>query len=165
MKQAPTPNAEVNALLTEMVTGAKNILGDNFVACYLQGSFALGDWDADSDIDFITVVREPLSDLEYNAIEAMHADLFAGESEWAQHLEGSYFPQEVLWRTDTRATRLPFLDNAHNVLERSTHCNTLVVRWVTREYGIPLFGPPPGELIAPVSADALRHEILATMHK
>lgn len=165
MNEYPTPNPEVNGLLTQMVTEAKAILGDNFLACYLQGSFAVGDWDADSDIDFITVVQRPLSDAEYKAIEAMHARIFAQASGWSQHLEGSYFPQDILKRTETRDTPLPFLDNAHNVLERSTHCNTLVVRWVTREHGITLDGPPPAEYIAPVSADALRREILATMHR
>lgn len=163
MNTQPTPNAEVNSVLTEMLTNAKQILGDNFIACYLQGSFAAGDWDTNSDIDFITVVQRDLSDTEYNAIEAMHAGMFDMETEWSKHVEGSYLPLDILRRTDAMDVTVPFLDHGHRVLERSTHCNTLVVRWVTREHGITLDGPPPTDFISPVSSDALRREILVKM--
>jgi hypothetical protein len=45
----------------------------------------------------------------------------------------------------------------------SDHDNTLVVRWVVREYGITLAGITPKELIEPVSSNSLRQEILSTM--
>ena len=38
------------------------------------------------------------------------------------------------------------------------------MRWVVREYGIPLAGVPPQELIDVFPADDLRREIFATMH-
>jgi hypothetical protein len=38
----PTPDPELNAVLQELVTGIRAVLGDNFIAAYLQGSFAVG---------------------------------------------------------------------------------------------------------------------------
>ena len=48
----PTPFSDLNAVLRELVTSAQAALGENFLAAYLQGSFAVGDFDADSDVDF-----------------------------------------------------------------------------------------------------------------
>src|SRR5450432_717950 len=41
----PTPYGELNSVLAELVVGAQAVLGDNFRAAYLQGSFAVGDFD------------------------------------------------------------------------------------------------------------------------
>ena len=92
-------------------------------------------------------------------------DYFNLESEWAKHLEGSYFPKEILKTGDPAKRKLLYLDNAHDKLIMSNHDNTLVVRWVVREYGITLAGPGPKELIDPVSADSLRQEVFNTMHE
>src|SRR5438874_13306026 len=52
-----TPFDDLNQLLVELVAGAKEALGDSFCGAYLQGSFAVGDADAHSDVDFIVVTR------------------------------------------------------------------------------------------------------------
>ena len=36
----PTPYADLNAILAELVESARTLLADNFVGAYLQGSFA-----------------------------------------------------------------------------------------------------------------------------
>lgn len=163
--QYPTPDSELNAVLHEFVARAQTVLESNFVSAYLQGSFALGDWDNDSDVDFTIVVEREISDAELSALQSMHARLFNLKSEWAKHLEGSYFPKSILKKGDSVKTKLPYIDNAHDKLIMSDHDNTLVVRWVVREYGITLAGIDPKELIDPVSADDLRHEISATMRE
>ena len=86
---APTPNPDLNAVLHELVTRAQAILQQNFVGAYLQGSFALGDWDADSDVDFMMVIEHEPGDDTVLELQTMHADVFALASSWAQHLEGS----------------------------------------------------------------------------
>jgi predicted nucleotidyltransferase len=161
---SPTPDSELNAVLHELVTRVQEILKDNLVAVYLQGSFAVGDWDYDSDVDFTVVTERELSDVDLSALQAMHARIFKLKSNWAQHLEGSYFPKGLLKSNDPSKTRLWYLDNAHDQMILSDHDNTLVVRWVVREHGIPLLGPDPKALIDPVPTDALRQEVLATMH-
>lgn len=161
----PTPNPELNAVLHEFITSAQPALGNNFVSAYLQGSFAIGDWDNDSDVDFTIAVEREVSDMELAALQTMHARIFNLKSEWAKHLEGSYFSKNILKRGDSTKTKLPYLDNTHNQLIMSDHDNTLVVRWVVREYGITLAGIDPKELIDPVPADNLRHEVSTTMRE
>lgn len=158
----PTPDLELNTVLHELVTSLRTILGNNLVAAYLQGSFAAGDWDIDSDVDFLVVIDHELSEAELGALQIMHGRIYELESHWAQHLEGSYFPKGLLKGRDP-AQELFYLDNTARELIRSRHDNTLVVRWVVREYGIALAGPDAAELIDPIPADDLRQEIMGTM--
>ena len=160
---APTSDRELNAVLRELVTGVQTILGDTFIAAYLQGSFAVGDWDIHSDVDFLIAIAHDVPEGDLPALQALHARIYHLGSPWAHHLEGSYFPRELLRRGDATKTPLLYLDNGSQALVRSAHDNTLVVRWVVREYGITLAGPAPRSLIDPVPADALRQEVSATM--
>jgi predicted nucleotidyltransferase len=159
----PTPILVLNDVLRTLVSGLQASLGDNLVAFYLQGSFALGDWDADSDVDYLIAIRRPLTDAELGALQALHSRVYDLETDWAKHLEGSYFPPEILRRADVARTPLWFLNNGSRELEPSPHCNALVVRWITREYGIALVGPPAATLIDPVDPDSLRREVFAKL--
>ena len=161
----PTSNSELNTVLHEFVKSVQEILKDNFVSAYLQGSFAIGDWDNDSDVDFTIVIENDISDMDLQALQIMHARIFNLKSGWAKHLEGSYFPKNVLKNGNSAKKELWYLDNTFDKLVLSDHDNTLIVRWVVREYGITLAGIPPKDLIDPVSADDLRKEILSTMQK
>ena len=58
----PTPYPELNSVLEELVASVKAALGEAFVGAYLQGSFAVGDFDRHSDVDFIIVVSHELGD-------------------------------------------------------------------------------------------------------
>jgi hypothetical protein len=134
-------------------------LGDSFVGAYMQGSFAIGDFDEHSDVDFIVVMEEEMTEERVEALQALHKRIFHLESPWAQRLEGSYFPREIIRDLGQRGTPLWFLDNGGQSLERSDHCNTLVVRWAAREHGVTLAGPPPKTLIPRVTPEMLRKEI------
>jgi predicted nucleotidyltransferase len=159
----PTIYPELNAVLNELVASVQAILNQNFVAAYLQGSFAVGDADLNSDVDFLIVVNTFLVPTEISALNAMHRRLFELESHWAQHLEGSYFPKDLLKKADPTRTPIPYIDNGRTEIELSDHDNDLVVRWAVREHGIPLIGPSPTELIDPVPAEKLKQEIRQTM--
>ncbi len=165
MPEHPTSFPDLNAVLHELVSSAQAVLGENFLAAYLQGSFGVGDADADSDVDFTIVIAQDLDEAELAALQAMHGRIYELETDWARHLEGSYFPVEWLRREDPAQRRLWYLDNMARVLVRSDHDNALVVRWVTREHGIPLAGPDPRELIDLVQPDDLRREVRAVMRE
>jgi hypothetical protein len=158
-----TPYTELNAILEQLVAGVRGALGEAFVGAYLQGSFAVGDFDQHSDVDFIVGVKEELSDGQVAALQAVHARVYALPSEWAKHLEGSYFPTAILRDYHQRGTPLWYLDHGSQSLVRSDHCNTLVVRSVVRDCAVVLAGPSPTMLVDPVPADALRREIRDTM--
>ncbi|MFL5481775.1 MAG: aminoglycoside adenylyltransferase domain-containing protein [Gemmatimonadaceae bacterium] len=163
MTAVATPYPELNAVLRELVTGVQAALGDAFVGAYLQGSFAVGDFDRDSDVDFVIAMSDELSDHKVVALQALHERIYALGPEWAKHLEGSYFPAAILRDYRQRAKPLWYLDHGSRSLVKSDHCNTLVVRWVVRERGVQLAGPDPTTLVDPISVDALRKEMGETI--
>jgi hypothetical protein len=154
---------DLNAVLRELVESIHSILQENFIGAYLQGSFAIGDFDRFSDVDFIIAIEQELPVAQVEALQSMHARIYRLDSSWAQHLEGSYFPKEILRRLTQPVEKLWYLDNGSQSLVQSDHCNTLVVRWTAREHGVALAGPDPATLIDPIPAEALRREILATL--
>ncbi len=159
----PTPYPELNAVLRELVDSVQAVLSHNFVAACLQGSFAVGDFDRHSDVDFIIAVEEELSDDQVHALQIMHERIYHLDCAWAQHLEGSYFLRDVLKDHSRRGEQLWYLDNGSRSLVRSDHCNTVVVRWVVRAHGVALAGPDPATLVAPIPVETLRREIMGTI--
>ncbi|HEY6222679.1 MAG TPA: aminoglycoside adenylyltransferase domain-containing protein [Gemmatimonadales bacterium] len=159
----PTPYPELNSVLQELVTRVQAALNGGFVGAYLQGSFAVGDFDQHSDCDFIIAVRDELTQDQVPALQTIHERVFDLGPQWARHLEGSYSPTATLRGYRQRGSPLWFLDHGSRTLVRSDHCNTIVVRWILREHGIALTGPCPASLIDPIPIDALRSEIRATI--
>lgn len=164
VNKEPTSEPQLNAVLHEFVTRAATILGQNFVAAYLQGSLASGGWDKHSDVDFLVVTEHDLTPAEVSAINAMHAEIYKMDTRWAKHLDGSYISRTLVKQEDPTHTPIYYLDNGRTEVTLSPHDNTLVVRWMVLENGVTLAGPPPQELIDPVSADSLRREVRQTMH-
>jgi hypothetical protein len=160
----PTPYPDLNGVLRELITRVQGALGANFIGVYLQGSFAVGDFDEHSDVDFIVVTARDLSADEVNTLQVIHPQLYDLPVAWAQHLEGSYFPQEILRRTDPSGSPLWYLDHGSRTLIHDRHCNTVVVRWTVRAYGVTLAGPPPESLIDPIPVETLRREIVTTLN-
>lgn len=159
----PTPYRELNQVLAKLVSQQQTLLPDMFLGAYLQGSFAVGDFDRYSDVDFIIVLHDDLTSDQIDALQVMHGQIYELDSAWAQHLEGSYFPKGVLRDPLRRGQELWYLDHGARSLVRSDHCNTLLVRWIVRERGIILAGPSPKNLLDPVSTEELKAEIFETL--
>ncbi|MEP6910839.1 MAG: aminoglycoside adenylyltransferase domain-containing protein [Actinomycetota bacterium] len=157
----PTGYSELNAVLQELVAEVRVILGDNFCGAYLQGSFAVGDADEHSDVDFIVATNGEITGEQLAALQSMHKRLYALDSPWAQHLEGSYVPKDALRHVDPARSPYWYLDNGASELVRDSHCNTAVVRWSLREHGVVLDGADPISLVEPVTAAQLRTEALS----
>lgn len=96
----PTIYPELNAVLRELVASARTILAENFCGAYLQGSFAVGDADVHSDVDFVIVTEDEVGEAQLAALQTMHERIHALDLPWAQHLEGSYIPKNSLRRLD-----------------------------------------------------------------
>jgi aminoglycoside adenylyltransferase-like protein/nucleotidyltransferase-like protein len=155
---------ELPSVLERFLAGVQNALGTNFVGLYLVGSLATGDFDLDSDVDFLVVTNIELSGSEVRLLQANHIDIHALGSYPAQHLEGSYISRETLRRTDLVAKEpLWYLDNGSTLLKRSVHDNQWHVRWILRERGIALAGPDPKTLLDIVRPEAIRGEIVAAI--
>ena len=160
-----TAYPDLDAVLAELVAGAQAVLGEDFHGAYLHGSFATGDADEFSDVDFVIVVRGELTDRQQDGLQSLHRRLYGLDTPWAQHLEGSYIPEGALRRMDWSHRPFLFLDNGASELVRDAHCNTAVVRRVLRERGLVLAGPAPATIIEPVTAADLRREALARVQE
>jgi len=160
---ANTAYSELNLVLRELVANVHQILGKNFVGAYLQGSFAVGDFDEHSDCDFVIVTNRELADTAVFKLQSMHRRIYVLGVAWAKHLEGSYFPKNVLKDYAHSGEQLWYLDRGQKELVQSDHCNTKVVRWILRERGVVLSGPKPSTLIDPIPVDVLRQEVYSVI--
>jgi len=158
----PTPYDEVNFILNILRCEVQSILGNQLVGMYLYGSLALGDFDQHkSDIDFVVVTAEELSDELLEALCAMHRRLATSGSKWANELEGSYIPQKALQRYDPSSARHPHIDRGGGSLSVEQHDSDWIIqRYSLREHGIVLAGPDPKTIIDPIQPDDLRQAVL-----
>src|ERR1017187_9300062 len=163
-KTFPTPYPDLNSVLRDFVDSVQAVLSNNFVGAYLQGSFAIGDFDLHSDVDFIMVTEEELSPEEVHGLQEVHERIYGLDISWAQHLEGSYFPREILRDHAHVGEQLWYLDHGSRSLIPSDHCNTILVRWVFRTIAVTLIGPSPALLVDPMPVETLRKEIMTKIH-
>jgi len=161
----PTSDPEVNSLLLDILSSAKSILGNLFVGMYLSGSLAFGGFDDDSDIDFIIIITEKVSDAQLSALQAMHSRIHDIVSKWATCLEGYYIRQDELQHYEPDAAWHLYLDNGSRelVVVRDNEKNWVFERFVLQEYGITVEGPKPQSLFIPISSDDLRQTLLAEL--
>lgn len=156
----PTAYPDVNALLSELLSGVQSILGNHLIGMYLFGSLAMGDFDTSSDIDVAVVTDEEISPELFAELYAMHARIAGIDSPWATQLEVSYLSLHNLRRYDPQHSLHPHLDrDKGEKLGMQRHAR-VVERHVLRERGIVLIGPSPRELIDPISPDDLRRAVL-----
>ena len=158
----PTEFRDLNEVLAQWVLELQDLLDDQLRSVMLQGSFALDAADADSDVDFAVVVERELDAATVTRLQALHAKTFDRDVRWAKHLEGSYFPLNVLRDIDRTDDELWYLDNGARQLIRSGHCNSVVVRQTLREHGIVLQGSSPETLMPPIPWGAVAAEIRNT---
>ncbi len=158
----PTPYPDLNVLLEEFVSQVRATLGEELIGLYLVGSFALGGFDEDSDVDFLCVTRDGLMLAQQTSLQTIHAYLYDLETSWAQHLEGSYISAARL-RQGADGSELFYLDNTARELVWSDHCNKAVIRWTLYHHGIALYGPVTNTLLESVDSEALRQETRRTL--
>jgi hypothetical protein len=157
---------ELASVLQQFVASLQNALESNFLGAYLVGSLATGDFDLDSDVDFLILTNAELGDAEVRSLQTIHVDIHALGCYPAEHLEGSYLSTDLLNRADlVGIERLWYVDNGSTSLERSVHDNQWHVRWILRERGVTITGPDPKTLMHAIPAEALRTEAVNGLQK
>jgi len=161
-----TPYTELHSLLSLLLEEVQAVLGEQFIGMYLDGSLASGDFDADSDIDFVVVTREDIAGELFLRLQAMHDRIAALNSVWAIQLEGSYVSQPAIRRYDPEHALHPNIERGLGErLKLVIHDEIWAVhRSVLRKRGITLLGPDPCSLIDPVSAQELRAAMLVLLN-
>jgi Domain of unknown function (DUF4111)/Nucleotidyltransferase domain len=153
----PTPYADVNEALRELLVQAQTLLGPHFVGMYLSGSLALGDFNPhSSDIDLVIVTDAPLSDDLFAALQEMHARFAAGGSPWAAKLEAVYVPEQALRRGAPTGAQYPVLERGRPLVMDHLESGWSVQRYTLREHGLAVAGPEPRTLLDAVDPNDMR---------
>lgn len=158
------PYPELREVLDIFVNEIIKVLNENLIGVYLVGSIATGDFDLDSDVDFLVVTKVELTEENMKYLQDVQIKVHNMDCYPAKHLEGSYICIDDLndWST-VGQKNLWYFDNGSTTYELSTHDNQWHVRWVLRERAIPLVGPKPDTLLPEIPLDKLNNEIQASM--
>lgn len=161
----PTGYPDVNEVLNMLLSEARKILGNEFVGMYLYGSLASGDFSPESsDIDFLVVTSDSLSEDSISELEAMHNHLWATGLKWASKLEGAYVPKDLIRCHVPDAPPCPTI-NEGKFYVAGLGSDWIIQRHIIREYGVALAGPDPKTLIDPVAADDIRGAVSGVLHE
>ena len=158
-----TPFAELDAVLADFTGSVRDILGDTFVGVYLQGSFALGAGDRNSDCDVIVATTARPGGGTEARLRRLHDDIPVRPGFWTRHLEGSYAPVASLRSVAGLGVPWLFCDHGHRELIWDTHCNSAHARWILRNHGITVAGPPVTEVVEAVPPQAVLDEARAAL--
>jgi len=154
----------VNAVLSEVLSGASSVLGSELVGAYLHGSLASGDFDPiTSDVDLVVVTSRELPDATVSALAAMHDAIASGGRRWAQRLEASYIPLAALRRHDPARAMHPRIGIGSPLARKPHGSSWTIERYILRERGVTLVGPPPRELIDAVTTAELKGAVAGVL--
>lgn len=151
-------------MLEALLAGLRHALGPQLVGVYLRGSLALGDFiPATSDIDVLVVAAHPITDEQFAALAALHAQLAALPNAYASRMEMAYVDRASLRRFEP-GRRHPTLGQGEALVWSEHRDNWVLERWTVRERGVTLLGPDPHTLIDPIGPDELRAAVRARLH-
>lgn len=158
------PYPKLREVLSTFVDEIKAELTGNLIGIYLVGSIASGDFELDSDIDFLVVTNTELTETNIKSLQDIQIKIHDIDCYPAKHLEGSYISISDLnnWST-VGQKKLFYFDNGSTIIEQSVHDNKWHVRWILRERGITLIGQKPKTLLQSIPLNELSNEIKTTM--
>jgi predicted nucleotidyltransferase len=158
------PYPELRQVLNAFVDEVTAELKENLVGIYLVGSIASGDFDLDSDVDFLVVTNTELTETDMNSFQDVQIKVHSIDCYPAKHLEGSYISISDLnnWET-VGIKKLYYFDNGSTAYEQSIHDNKWHVRWILRERGITLVGKNPNTILQAIPLNMLIDEIKTSM--
>ncbi len=153
---------DVADLMQSFASGLRRVLGDRLVGVYLGGSISLGDYCAtSSDLDFLVVTAGHLTPDELDALAIFHQEFLEAHPA-ASRLEGDYAPRECII---PEGTTVPVPRCRRGVFER--HVDEVMLSadniYNMRENGIAFAGPPPAEVLPPVTPDQVRDAVRAML--
>lgn len=163
------PNAHDPVRLPEAVRDAMqtyvarlhNAIGELLVGVYVVGSATSRDFEsASSDIDVVCVLTRELELGEVTALRELHRALQDESSEGA-NLEVEYVARDQLRPTGAEGEVVSISPGEDVHVGRSSSAADDI--WGARNYGVPLFGPPPTEVFPDVDRDTLIRSCRASL--
>jgi len=153
----PTLFPAINTVLCEWAEGVKRLLGKQIVGLYLSGSLAYGDFvPGRSDIDLQAVVANPLTEEELGSVERWHRQIEERYPQWANRVECSYVPLDLLREWTPPATPRPWWGFGTFYPEAPAGNEWIINHYFLSKCGIVLDGPDFSELVRPIDIDRVR---------
>jgi hypothetical protein len=152
-----TPYPAINTVLTEWAEGLKRLLGEKTVGLYQSGSLAYGDFVPDrSDIDVQAVVRRRITEDELRWVEQLHKETEPRYPEWADRIECSYVPLELMHELTPPATPRPWWGFGTLYAAAPAGNEWIINHYFLSKHGIALAGPDFSELVPPIDMHSVR---------
>jgi Domain of unknown function (DUF4111) len=153
----PTPYPAINTVLCEWTEGMKGLLGTQLVGLYLSGSLAYGHFVPErSDIDLQAVVQIPLTEDVLRSVERLHKQIEGRYPEWADRIECSYVPLELLRELTPPATPRPWWGFGTFYPEAPAGNEWIINHYLLSKHGITLTGPDFNDLMPAIDIDSVR---------
>jgi len=148
----PTPDADVNGLVGELLEEIRGVLGARLVGVYLYGSAVVGGFVAGvSDVDLLAATAGEVSAGELGRLRGMHEGFARSHPGWEDRIEVAYVWVGGLLSFQETRSRIGIVSPGEPLHAVSAGRDWLMNWYLVRTGGKTLFGPPPGELIAPVT--------------
>lgn len=152
------PHQDIDDILGQLAEGLSANLGERLVGFYLTGSLTYGDFDrGSSDIDYLVVMEEPVSNEQRRALAALHEAVGLRFPEWRERTEGSYVTRDMLPNLYPPEQGRPYVNGGAFWEPDPPYGNEWLLNlYVLRECGIALIGPEPPEVIGPIAIADVR---------
>src|SRR2546426_5656938 len=110
MQTDPTPYADINELLEQLLSGIQKILGEKLAGFYLYGSLVTGDFEKESsDIDLLAATSADIDEKEGEALHKMHHDFADRHREWDGRIEVAYLAVTALQTFKIRQSKMAII--------------------------------------------------------
>ena len=150
-----TSYTAINSLLDLLLSRMQAILGHKLIGLYVIGSLVTGDFDYNSsDIDLIAALATELDEEDLESLKITHHDIALQEQIWNDRIEVGYISLENLKKTQSHF-RITLISPGEPFHVTEADAVWIINRYVLREKGITLFGPPPETLVDPISQEEL----------
>ncbi len=147
----PTPYQDINEVLSSLSQGFADIFTGKLVGVYLFGSLSYGDFNPESsDLDLVTILNNPASQKELELIKQLHIQVGMKNEKWANRLECSYIPADMLQNTLPPKLTRPYFGEGSFYPEAHYGNEWIINLYLLYKHGIALLGPDFKELVSPI---------------
>jgi len=142
-------------LVTDLFDGIRQILDDDLVGLYLGGSLAIGDFDeARSDLDFLAVVDDALSEETLQELRALHnAIRTSNKNRLYGNYEGVYLTTRQAANPKTADMHAPHLGSDGHFRVEGHGGDIIIDLWKIRKSGFVVYGAPQAKVIGDITTD------------
>lgn len=157
---ALSKHPDIRALLEEILSRQRGILGKKLTGLYVYGSLVAGDFDYEiSDIDLLAATEDLIDEREFAALERFHLELMKQKPFWDNRIEIQYAPLEYLRTFKTQASRIANISPGEPFHFIEAGRDWLLNWYFVREHGATLFGAPPATIIPAISKEEFIEDV------